>query len=249
MRIGSRIVQGVPGIPTIIIDKQVDRQYDIGMARLAGDRLPALRRAESPVGNHGINYCVPRIPRGVVKKGITAISLLLAASSLYGISCTSTQPDSLLKPPEVLLELSSFHFQLGIKCFEKEDYCQAIKNFKLACNLNPASTEASKWLEDAKNSFHRQEKKRLDESVGIAAKIAIIDWAYDREQRELCEIDYEVGNRLMGLGLYQRAKEVFSEGLDRVKWYPYLFDYDGHYERLFKSAVEDVNASVRRQQK
>ena len=176
---------------------------------------------------------------------ITVTAPLLAALFLFSIpGCTGTQRLLHSYSQTPLHELTNHFCRKGKFHHEAGNYFEAIKNLKLAYWLDQASFEHGKLLKSADILFHEQHRKKLEDAGKISVKLAQIHWAYLEEQRQRCDIDLFVGGKLMLLDLYEKARYVFSEGLDRVRWYPYPFDCEGHYEQAFKSAIAECERKL-----
>ena len=177
------------------------------------------------------------------KMQITVTIFLLAVLFLIA-GCTGTRQLLHSGSQIPLHELAKHYCRTGRFHHEAGNYFDAIKNLKLAYWLDQASFEHKALLESADILLHEQHRKKLEEAAGISAQLVQIHWGYIEEQRQRCDIDLFVGGKLMLLGLYEKARHVFSEGLDRVRWYPYVFDSEGHYEQAFKSAIAECERKL-----
>ena len=174
------------------------------------------------------------------KMQTTAVIFLLAV--LFFIAgCTGTRQTLQSGSPNPLHELAKHYCRTGKFHHYSGSYFEAIIYLKLAYWLDQASFEQKALLKSADILFHEQHCKKLEAARGVSVKLVQIHWRSLEEQRQRCDIDLFAGRKLMLLGLYEKARCVFSEGLDRVRWYPYVFDSDGHYEQTFKSTIAECD--------
>jgi len=166
-------------------------------------------------------------------------AILLILFFILQCGCSATK---IYIPPlemEIRRELAISYYQKGKRDFEDDKYCGAIKSLKLACYLDRELKDANWLMKEAETSFHWQERDKFYKSLGEVAALVSIHPAYINEAKEKCRIDYEVGKVLMQFGIFDGAIEIFQEGLDRCKWFPYKFDENDYYQNLFKSCLED----------
>jgi type II secretory pathway component GspD/PulD (secretin) len=132
---------------------------------------------------------------------------------------------------------------VGLAYFYRNEYREAKRNFRMAAQLDPNFTEALRLLH--RTEFILEERHSAFETVKedlVQRKYALID-----QQRKELERDYNAGSRLYDSAQYERAKKIFEQCLELIRWFPYPLDTGRDYERLCAQNIRECDRRRREQ--
>lgn len=140
-------------------------------------------------------------------------------------------------------ELSRHYFRVGKAFFSRNEYREAERNFKMAVQLDPGFTEGHNYL--SRTRFIRE--KRFDAFKVVKEDLAMRQRALIDQKRKELERDYNAGKRLLEAAEYEKARKLFEQCLERIRWFHYPLDTGRDYERQCKGAIRECDRRHRDQ--